>query len=113
MEEKILKEILDVVIDIKADQKVMKNEMNDMKAEMNGKIDDLATKVDKLSAEQVIMKEEIRAIKTDVKLLNFNVNILMKEQEDTKFAVCASVQKIGEVSDKLDRYIRENDRRIV
>lgn len=83
MEEKILKQILDVVTDIKADQKIMENKMNDM----NGKIDKLAT-------EQVIMKEEIKSIKTDIKLLSFNVNILMKEQEDTKFAVGACVQKI-------------------
>lgn len=80
MEEKILKQILDVVIDIKAEQKIMENVINE--------------KIDKLATEQLVMKEEIRAIKTDVKLLNFNVNILMKEQEDTKFAVGACVQKI-------------------
>lgn len=83
MEEKILKQILDVVIDIKADQKIMENKMNDM----NGKIDKLAT-------EQIIMKEEIRDIKTETKLLSFKVTTLMKEQEGTKFAVGACVQKI-------------------
>lgn len=83
MEEKILKEILDVVIDIKAEQKIMENKMNNMDA-----------KIDKLATEQIIMKEEIKAIQTDVKLLNFNVNNLIKEQEDTKFAVGACVQKI-------------------
>lgn len=83
MEEKILKEILDVVIDIKADQKIMENKMNNMDA-----------KIDKLATEQIIMKEEIKSMQTDLKLLNFNVNILMKEQEDTKFAVGACVQKI-------------------
>lgn len=113
MEEKILKQILDVVIDIKADQKVMKNEIYDMKTEIYDMKAEMNGKIDKLVAEQVIMKEEIRTIKNDVRLLNINVNTLMKEQEDTKFAVCASVQKIGEVSDKLDRYIRENDRRLV
>ena len=51
-------------------------------------------KIDKLSTEQLVMKEEMKSIETDIKLLNFNVNILMKEQEDTKFAVGACVQKI-------------------
>ncbi len=87
MEEKILKEILDVVIDIKAEQKIMKNGIN-------GRIDKLESKVDKIATEQIIMKEEIKSMQTDLKLLNFNVNILMKEQEDTKFAVGACVQKI-------------------
>lgn len=101
MEEKILKQILDVVTDIKADQKVMKAEMNDMKTDINGKIDKLEAKVDKLeikvdklTTEQIIMKEEIRDIKTETKLLSFKVTTLMKEQEGTKFAVGACVQKI-------------------
>lgn len=101
MEEKILKEILDVVTDIKAEQKIMRNEINgtidklEFKVDkLESKVDRLESKVDKLATEQLIMKEEIKEIKTDVKLLNFNVNILMKEQEDTKFAVGACVQKI-------------------
>lgn len=108
MEEKILKQILDVVTDIKADQKIMRNEMNDMKTEINdmktdingkidkleAKVDKLEIKVDKLTTEQIIMKEEIRDIKTETKLLSFKVTTLMKEQEGTKFAVGACVQKI-------------------
>ena len=56
--------------------------------------ENLFAKIDKLSTEQLVMKEEMKSIETDIKLLNFNVNILMKEQEDTKFAVGACVQKI-------------------
>lgn len=97
MEEKILKEILDVVIDIKAEQKIMKNKMDSMETKMDTmetKMDTMDVKVDKLSTEQIIMKEEIRDIKTETKLLSFKVTTLMKEQEGTKFAVGACVQKI-------------------
>lgn len=97
MEEKILKQILDVVIDIKAEQKIMKNKMDSMETKMDTmetKMDTMDVKVDKLSTEQIIMKEEIRDIKTETKLLSFKVTTLMKEQEGTKFAVGACVQKI-------------------
>ena len=96
MEEKFLKEILDVVIDIKAKQKIMEEKVTGMEE-----------KVDKIVAEQLVIKEAIHELKTDNQLLNYNVNRLLREQEDTKLIVSASVQKIGEVSNKLDRHIRE------
>lgn len=88
--EEVLKQILDVVIDIKAEQKIIGQKMNTMEE----KVDTMEEKVDKLTAEQLIMNEQIKAIKTDMNILNFKVTTLMKEQEDTKFAVAATVQKV-------------------
>ena len=60
MEEKILKQILDVVTDIKADQKIMENGINGKIDKLESKVDKLESKVDKLATEQIIMKEEIK-----------------------------------------------------
>lgn len=110
MEEKFLKEILDVVTDIKAEQKIMKEKITSIEGKMTGmegRMTSMEEKVDKIVTEQLVIKEAIHELKTDNQLLNYNVNRLLREQEDTKLIVSASVQKIGEVSDKLDRHIRE------
>lgn len=102
--EEVLKQILDVVIDIKEEQKIMAQKMGTMEEKvdtmeqkvdtMEQKVDTMQEKLDKLTAEQLIMNEQIKAIKTDMNILNFKVSTLMKEQEDTKFAVVATVQKV-------------------
>ncbi len=97
MEETTLKQILDVVVDIKTEQKSMKEEMNNIKEKvgnMEGKIGNMEGKIDKIAAEQLVIKETMHKLKTDTQILNFNVNRLIREQEDTKLIVSTSVQKI-------------------
>lgn len=97
MEETTLKQILDVVVDIKTEQKLMKEEMNNIKEKvgnMEGKIGNMEGKIDKIAAEQLVIKETMHKLKTDTQILNFNVNRLIREQEDTKLIVSTSVQKI-------------------
>lgn len=97
MEETTLKQILDVVVDIKTEQKLMKEEMNEIKGKVGSleeKVGSMEENIDKIVAEQLVIKETMHELKTDTQILNYNVNRLIREQEDTKLIVSTSVQKI-------------------
>jgi len=106
-----LKQILDVVVDIKANQKEMKKDIAQIKEKQNGmqgKLDNVEAKIEKLTTEQIIMNQKIAELQTDTKLLNFNMNRLLREQEDTKNIIGYHTQKLGELYEKFDRYVQSN-----
>lgn len=91
MEEKILKQILDVVTDIKVDQKIMKEKQDRMEQMQK----EMLQRQEKFEEEQALLRKD--------------VNTLLKEQESTKEIVIEVVNKLGEVSSKLDRHIAETE----
>lgn len=78
MEEKFLKEILDVVVDIKTKQKVMEE------------------KVDKIATEQQEMKQ-VQNIMCE------NIKYLLAEQADTKNIIIELVNKVGEMDSSTNK----------
>ena len=78
MEEKFLKEILDVVVYIKTKQKVMEE------------------KVDKIATEQQEMKQ-VQNIMCE------NIKYLLAEQVDTKNIVIELVNKVGEMDSNTNK----------
>lgn len=83
MEQGLLKEILDVVVDIKTDQKEMKETLN------------------RLETEQIVIKEKVDDIQNEQSLMKFKLNILMDEQRDTKSIAGAVVKELGNLSKRI------------
>lgn len=79
MEEVTLKDVLNVVLDVKQE---LKQEMNQMKQEMNE------------------MKQDIVEMKQDIKKIKL-------EQADTRTIVGIIVEKIGEIDRKLDAQAKD------
>ncbi|MCI8362695.1 MAG: fungal specific transcription factor domain-containing protein [Clostridia bacterium] len=93
MEEKILKEILDVVVDIKTEQKEMKQTMNKMEQRSDGieqRLDGIEQRLDNVEEEQKEMKQVQNVMCQDIKYL-------LAEQADTKNIVIELVNKVGEM----------------
>lgn len=86
MEETTLKQILDVVVDIKTEQKEMKQTMN----KMEQRLDKIEGRLDNVEAEQKEMKQVQNVMCQDIKYL-------LDEQADTKNIVIELVNKVGEM----------------
>lgn len=93
MEEKFLKEILDVVVDIKTDQAEMKQTMNKMEQ-----------RLDNVEKEQKEMKqilgtvvEEQQGMKQVQNIMCQDIKYLLAEQADTKNIIIELVNKVGEM----------------
>lgn len=86
MEETTLKQILDVVVDIKTDQVEMKQTMNKMEQRLDG----IEQRLDNVEAEQKGMKQVQNIMCQDIKYL-------LAEQADTKDIIVELVNKVGEM----------------
>ena len=114
MEEKFLKEILDVVIDIKAEQKTMREKMSNMEE----KVDKITTEqkdmkkvldnvveeqkgmkqvLDNVVEEQKGMKQLQQEMKQVQNVMCQDIKYLLSEQADTKNIVIELVNKVGEM----------------
>lgn len=93
MEEITLKQILDVVVDIKTEQVEMKQTMNKMEQRLDkieGRLDRIEERLDNVEAEQKEMKQVQNVMCQDIKYL-------LAEQADTKNIVVELVNKVGEM----------------
>lgn len=93
MEETTLKQILDVVVDIKTEQVEMKQTMNKIEQRLDkieGRLDRIEERLDNVEAEQKGMKQVQNVMCQDIKYL-------LAEQADTKNIVTELVNKVGEM----------------
>lgn len=107
MEEKILKEILDVVVDIKTEQKEMKQTMNKMEQRLDGieqRLDNVEEEqkgmkqvLDNVVEEQKGMKQLQQEMKQVQNVMCQDIKYLLAEQADTKNIVIELVNKVGEM----------------
>jgi len=104
MEQGLLKEILDVVVDIKTEQKEMKNNQEKMQETLNNVVEEqkeMKETLNNVETEQIVIKEKIHGIETEQKLMSFKLNTLMDEQRDTKDIAGAIVRELGNLSKRI------------
>lgn len=101
MEEITLKEILNVVLDVKQE---LKQEMQDMKSELREEMQDMKSE----------LREEMQDMKTEMEKMNERIGALEKtqkeiirEQVDTREIIKIIVDKIGEIDRKLDAQAKD------
>lgn len=100
MEETTLKQILDVVVDIKTEQTEMKQTMN----KMEQRLDKIEGRLDNVETEQKEMKQVLDNVVKEQKIMKrvqnemyHDIKYLMEEQFDTKNIVIELVNKVGEM----------------
>ena len=105
MEEVILKEVLNVVVDIKQEVTNMKQELNqridtiqdemkEMKQELNQRMDIMQDDINDMKIEMKEMKQEMQEMKVDMKVMRW-------EQLDTIYIVKAIINELGEMNKKI------------
>ena len=107
MEEKFLKEILDVVIDIKTKQKVMEEKvdkiveeqkgMKQLQGEMQQTLDNVVEEQKGMKQGQQEMKQMQQEMKQVQNVMCQDIKYLLAEQADTKNIVIELVNKVGEM----------------
>lgn len=114
MEEKFLKQILDVVVDIKTDQAEMKQTINKMEQRLDGieqRLDGIEQRLDNVEEEQQGMKQVldnvveeqkgIKQVQQEMKqvqnIMCQDIKYLLAEQADTKNIIVELVNKVGEM----------------
>ena len=107
MEETTLKQILDVVVDIKTEQKEMKQTMNKMEQRLDKieeRLDNVETEqksmkqvLDNVVEEQRGMKQVQQEMKQVQNVMCQDIKYLLAEQADTKNIVIELVNKVGQM----------------
>lgn len=108
MQETVLREILNVVVDIKAEQKTMKQQLNEVIAEQKEmkeqqkEMQEQQTKMqetlNEVKIEQVIVKEKLTEVQRKQEIMRLQLRTLIAEQSDTKDIVGAVMHEIGEMN---------------
>lgn len=104
MEEIVLKEILNVVVDIKAEQKAMKGQLDEVIAEekeMKEQQNKMQETLDEVKIEQVIVKEKVTEVQRKQEFMKLQLRTLTTEQSDTKDILGAVMGEIGEMNKRL------------
>ena len=94
MEEKMLKQLLNVVTDIKADQKEIKSGICNMEKRM----DSMENRMDSMESRMNSMEEK--------------VDYILIEQKETAEILTEVVHEVGSLGNKLDAHIRNDSKRI-
>lgn len=111
MEEVVLKEILEVVVDIKAEQKQIKEQQNKMQEALNEVVEDqkemkkqqseMQETLNEVKIEQVIVKEKVTEVQRKQEFMKLQLRTLIAEQSDTKDIVGAMMSEVGEMNKRL------------
>ena len=99
MEEKILNQVLDVVVNLQKDMNLMKQDMNEMKQDMNEMKQDIKL----MKQDIVLIKEEQEIMKQDIAIMKVQIGELIKEQRDTRIIIQLIVEEIGKINIELKR----------
>ena len=105
MEEATLKEILNVVLDVKQELKEFKQETNQKFEEMDQQFEEMKQEMNQKFER---MNERITTLEEGQKTMQKQIDEILREQADTRDIVKIIVNKIGEIDRKIDA--QANDR---
>ncbi len=104
MEEVTLKEILNVVLDVKQELKELKQETNQKFEEMNQKIEEMKQEMNQKFEE---MNERITTLEERQNTMQKQIDQILREEVDTRDIVKIIVDKIGEIDRKIDALAKD------
>lgn len=97
MEEVTLKDVLNVVLDVKQE---LKQEMKEMKQELKQEMSGMQDQING-------MQNEIKQMNKRIESLEEGQKQIIREQADTREIVKIIVDKIGEIDRKLDAQVKD------
>lgn len=107
MEEVTLKDVLNVVLDVKQEMKEMKQELQQEMSGMQGQMNGMQKQMNGMQDQMNGMQNEIKQMNKRIESLEEGQKQILREQVDTREIVKIIVDKIGEIDRKLDAQAKD------